>query len=319
MSPSIVLHRVLKSYNTEDTQCVDFVSDHEARLGAATDGVIRDTDRTTTTSHRRRVCAMVQCRLVIMVTFVMLCALFAIPFPDHSRLTHDRRTHMRFHSGSLIACAATISLLSGCATTGALRRATDQQNAALAAQATAQQTALATERAERAASDSALRQEVGAVRGDVAALRTELQALKTDFGAKIASLEDGLHFAMPVNFDFNASTIRDADTPVLARFAHIVQQYYPQSKVTIEGFADPAGSARYNLALSGKRAKTVRDYLVTQGLVSDQLNAVGYGKTRLVTPKAWGDQPGAEMNRRVVFVIESKGQQAVALAAPDGQ
>jgi len=111
---------------------------------------------------------------------------------------------MRFHSGSLIACATTISLLSGCATTGALRRATEQQNAALAAQATAQQTALATERAERAASDSALRTEVGAVRGDVAALRTELQSLKTDFGAKIASLEDGIHFAMPVNFDFNA-------------------------------------------------------------------------------------------------------------------
>ena len=262
---------------------------------------------------------MVQSDRVIMVTFVMLCALLAIPFLDHSRLTHDRRTTMRFHSGSLIACATTISLLSGCATTGALRRATEQQNAALAAQATAQQTALATERAERAASDSALRTEVGAVRGDVAALRTELQSLKTDFGAKIASLEDGIHFAMPVNFDFNASTVRDADTPVLARFAHIVQQYYPQSKVTIEGFADPAGSARYNLGLSAKRATTVRDYLVTQGLTADQLNAVGYGKTRLVTPKAWGDQPGAEMNRRVVFVIESKGQAAVALAAPDGQ
>src|SRR6266571_2111076 len=81
---------------------------------------------------------------------------------------------------------------------------------------------------------SALRQEVGAVRGDVTALRTELQSLRTDFGAKIASMEDGLHFAMPVNFDFNAATIRDSDTPVLARFAHIVQQYYPQSKVTVE-------------------------------------------------------------------------------------
>jgi peptidoglycan-associated lipoprotein len=222
---------------------------------------------------------------------------------------------MRFHSGSLIACAATISLLSGCATTGALRRATEQENAAIAAQ----QTALATERAERSASDSALRQEVGAVRGDVTALRTELQSLRTEFGAKIASMEDGLHFAMPVNFDYNAATIRDADTPVLARFAHIVQQYYPQSKVTVEGFADPKGSARYNLGLSAKRATTVRDYLVTQGLTADQLNAIGYGKTRLVTPKAWGDQPGADMNRRVVFVIESKGQAAVALAAPEGQ
>jgi hypothetical protein len=88
MSPSIVLHRVLKSYNTEDTQCFDFVSDTGARLAAATAGVMRGTGRTTTTSHRRSSCAMVQFRLVIMVTFVMMCALLALllsrPLSAHS-------------------------------------------------------------------------------------------------------------------------------------------------------------------------------------------------------------------------------------------
>jgi outer membrane protein OmpA-like peptidoglycan-associated protein len=96
-----------------------------------------------------------------------------------------------------------------------------------------------------------------------------------------------------------------------------VQQYYPQSKVTIEGFADPAGSNRYNLNLSQRRAKSVRDYLVAQGLTTDQLSTVGYGESRLVTPRAWGDQPGAEMNRRVVFVIETASQKSVALAQPE--
>jgi outer membrane protein OmpA-like peptidoglycan-associated protein len=38
---------------------------------------------------------------------------------------------------------------------------------------------------------------------------------------------------------------------------------------------------------------------------------VGYGKTRLVVPGAWGDEPGAEQNRRVVFVIETKGEPAM--------
>lgn len=220
---------------------------------------------------------------------------------------------MRFHSGSLIAAAATVTLLSGCATTGALRRAKEEQAAALAAQ----QSALTAERAERTASDSALRQDLGAVRGDVQQLRTDLQSMKTEFGAKIASLEDGLHFAMPVNFAFNDATVRSADTPVLARFAHVVQQYYPQSKVTIEGFADPAGSNRYNLNLSQRRARAVRDYLVAQGLTTDQLSTVGYGETRLVTPRAWGDKPGAELNRRVVFVIETASQKSVALAQPE--
>lgn len=222
---------------------------------------------------------------------------------------------MRLHSGSMLASIATVALLSGCATTGALRRATEQTNASLAQQ----KTALDNERAERVASDSSLRQDLGMVRGDVQALRTELQQMKTDLGAKITAMEDGLKFDMPVNFAFNDATVRQEDYVTLNRFAHVVQKYYPQSKVTIEGFADPAGTTRYNAALSKRRANAVRDYLGSQGLTTNQLETIGYGETRLVTPRAWGNQPGAELNRRVVFVIETAGQQSVALAQPQEQ
>jgi peptidoglycan-associated lipoprotein len=214
----------------------------------------------------------------------------------------------------MVLSAAAVALVSGCATTGALRKSTEQQQAALAAQQTAQQAALASEKAERMATDSALRQDLGLVRGDITALRTELQAMRTDFGAKIAAVEAGLQFALPVNFAFNADQVRDEDHTALNRFAQVVQKYYPGSKVTIEGFADPAGSARYNLDLSRRRADAVKAYLASQGLTGNELATVGYGKTRLVTPGAWGDKPGADLNRRVVFVIESKGQRAVSLA-----
>ncbi len=225
---------------------------------------------------------------------------------------------MRLHTGSMLAWAGSIALLSGCATTGALKRA-QQANAEALAQSNAQQkAALDAEAAQRASSDSALRQQLGLVQGDVQQLKTDLQAMKTDFNAKITAMQDGLHFDMPVNFSFNDATVRQEDYPSLTRFAHIVQQYYPQSKVTIEGFADPAGSARYNLTLSERRAKAVQDYLASQGLSTGQTETVGYGKTRLVVPKAWGDQPGAELNRRAVFVIETKGQSSVALANPTG-
>jgi peptidoglycan-associated lipoprotein len=226
---------------------------------------------------------------------------------------------MRFHTGSIVTSAVALTLVSGCATSGALRRATAQQQAALAEQQTQQQSAMAAERTERAASDSSLRQDLGMVRGDVQSLRTELQTLRTDFGAKITAMQDGLQFAMPVNFAFNAASVDDADHASLDRFAHIVQQYYTGAKVTVEGFADPKGSARYNLDLSKRRASAVRDYLVTQGVGADQITPVGLGKTRLVVPGAWGDKPGAEQNRRVVFVIETKGQKSVALAEPTAQ
>jgi outer membrane protein OmpA-like peptidoglycan-associated protein len=225
---------------------------------------------------------------------------------------------MRVFSGSMVLSAAAVALVSGCATTGALRKATEQQQAALAAQQTAQQAALTSavsaEKAERAASDSALRQDLGLVRGDITALRTELQTMKTDFGAKIAAVEQGMQFALPVNFAFNADQVRDEDHAALDRFSQIVTKYYPGSKVTIEGFADPKGSTRYNLDLSRRRAEAVKAYLGSKGLTGNEISTIGYGKTRLVTPGAWGDKPGADLNRRVVFVIESKGQRAVSLA-----
>ena len=218
---------------------------------------------------------------------------------------------MRFHSGSIAKCCASTAaflMLSGCATTGALRRATAAQQSALAQQ----QNALAAERANRIASDSALRQELGLVRGDVESLRKDLESMRTDFGAKITAMQDGLKFDMPVNFAYDNATVNKQDHATLDRFAHVVQQYYPGTKVTVEGFADPAGTVSYNLALSKRRADAVRQYLVSQGLSSDQLNTVGYGKTRLVVPGAWGDRPGAEQNRRVVFVIETRPAGVVA-------
>src|SRR6185436_9531004 len=103
---------------------------------------------------------------------------------------------MRFFRGSLLIVATGV-LSSGClATQGSVRRVREENAAAIAQQ----QAALNTERSERAASDSALAQQLGMIRGDVQALRSELQTMKTEFGAKISMLEDGLHFVMPVNF-----------------------------------------------------------------------------------------------------------------------
>jgi len=226
---------------------------------------------------------------------------------------------MRFHGGSTIAVAAAATLLGGCATSGALKRATEQQQTALAAQRTELTTQLVAERSERTATDSSIRAELGMVRGDVQGLRTELQALRTDFNAKIAMVQDGMKFALPVTFAYDASTIRDEDNAVLDRFSNVVQKYYPGSKVTIEGFADPAGSTSYNMALSTRRATSVRDYLMAHGLTGSELMPIGYGKTRLVVPGASKDKPGADQNRRVVFVIETKGQSQVALSGPDSQ
>ena len=175
----------------------------------------------------------------------------------------------------------------GCATRGQLRRGLAEQTAALDA-----------ERSERLTGDQRLAADLGQ-------LRTDLDGLKREFGTRITMLEDGMHFAVPVHFAFNKADVNPEADPVLTRFSQVVSKYYPGAKITVEGFADPAGTAEYNRRLSQQRADAVRRYLVQKGLPPQQLAIVGYGEDRQVVPGASGASEGAELNRRVVFVVET--------------
>jgi len=77
-----------------------------------------------------------------------------------------------------------------------------------------------------------------------------------------------------------------------------VKERPPMPGIEYFGFADPAGSTRYNLDLSRRRADAVKGYLVSQGLTDQLVKTVGYGKTRLVVPGAARDQAGAEFEPR---------------------
>jgi len=202
----------------------------------------------------------------------------------------------------LVAVAALLGVtaVAGCVTPKQLRRSMAEQR-----------TALESERRERMVADSQYAAELGAVSRDVATLRSDLQSLRSEYGAKIAAMENGVKVTFPVNFAFDDATVRSEDQPAVERFAEIAQKHFTGAVITIEGFADPAGTQAYNLALSRRRAEAVRAMLVDRGLGAAQVRTVGYGKTRLVVPGAWGDEPGAEQNRRVVFVIETKGEPAM--------
>ena len=196
--------------------------------------------------------------------------------------------------------------LSACATKGFVRRGLDDQRVAMTS-------SINMEHSARVAGDSALRTDVNGLQAELAALRSDLTALRTDFGARISAAEGQVTFVMPVHFDFDDATVRDVDRAALDRFATVAMKHYPNATITVEGFADPAGSIQYNLNLSRERAETVRAVLVAKGLDSELLKTVGYGKTRLVKPNAQGNAPGAELNRRVTFVVEAPAEATVAV------
>ncbi len=71
--------------------------------------------------------------------------------------------------------------------------------------------------------------------------------------------------------------------------------------MVVEGYTDSVGSDANNLTLSKNRAESVRTYLVSKGVPSDKISAIGKGKAN---PVASNDTPdGRANNRRVEIVI----------------
>jgi peptidoglycan-associated lipoprotein len=226
---------------------------------------------------------------------------------------------------SIAVCALVLPVVAACATKGFVRER-------LAAERTSIDSAAAAEQQARMSGDAALRtdltgttrdvaqlsQDVAQMKTQMAQLRQDLTAMKNDYDMRISAMEDGLHFVMPVTFGFDKTSPADSATPALDRFASVAKKYYPTSLITVEGFADPAGSASYNLKLSKKRADAVASYLTEQGVPSENIRTVGYGETRLVVPGAFKNRPGADQNRRVTFVIETSNAAEVITALESG-
>ncbi|PLX20221.1 MAG: hypothetical protein C0599_09465 [Salinivirgaceae bacterium] len=76
------------------------------------------------------------------------------------------------------------------------------------------------------------------------------------------------------------------------------------SKIEISGHTDNVGNPSYNQKLSEGRAKSVVDYLVSQGVSADVLTYVGYGQDRPVDTNK--TEAGRANNRRVEFFLVKK-------------
>lgn len=97
---------------------------------------------------------------------------------------------------------------------------------------------------------------------------------------------------------------------MLDQIAEVLRNHPEISRVQIQGHTDNTGEPAYNLGLSEQRAEAVRSYLVQQGVAEGRLEAKGFGQTQ---PIASNDTPaGREQNRRVEFIILSRGEAPTA-------
>jgi outer membrane protein OmpA-like peptidoglycan-associated protein len=106
-----------------------------------------------------------------------------------------------------------------------------------------------------------------------------------------------------VFYEFDSWKITPESFPELNKLAKLLTDN-KSLKVEIGGFTDAIGTNVYNLELSEKRAKSVRDYLVTSGINSARLTYKGFGSSSPLGDNITGD--GRKLNRRTEIKITGK-------------
>jgi outer membrane protein OmpA-like peptidoglycan-associated protein len=99
-------------------------------------------------------------------------------------------------------------------------------------------------------------------------------------------------------FDFDSATLRP-ETAQLVREIAVMLQQNPNWTILIAGHTDSIGGAEYNLRLSERRAASVKQALISNGVAANRLQSVGHGMSK---PKADNSTlAGRAINRRVEF------------------
>ncbi len=77
----------------------------------------------------------------------------------------------------------------------------------------------------------------------------------------------------------------------------------PGYAIIVEGHADEQGTREYNLALGARRASSVQDFLISQGVAPSRMRTVSYGKERPIAVCA--EESCFAQNRRAVTVLSA--------------
>lgn len=134
-----------------------------------------------------------------------------------------------------------------------------------------------------------------------AQLREEL----TGSGVQVRRTDEGqIDLIMPGNITFatDSAEVNSEFIDTLTSVAKVVQEF-ENTLVTIDGHTDSTGSDSYNQLLSERRAASVAEVLLAEGVAFERIAAKGYGESQPVADNSTAG--GRADNRRVEISLEA--------------
>ncbi|WP_299312486.1 OmpA family protein [uncultured Aquimarina sp.] len=109
-----------------------------------------------------------------------------------------------------------------------------------------------------------------------------------------------------IYFNLDKSFIRNDAAIELNKIVLLMTQY-PKMVIKVESHTDARSPDNYNLSLSDRRAKSTKEYLVSQGISVERIeSAIGYGEAQLInrcTNDVTCSEAEHQLNRRSEFII----------------
>ena len=115
-----------------------------------------------------------------------------------------------------------------------------------------------------------------------------------------APVSDKVVFNADTFFNFDKYDLKPEGRQLLDQVAQQVKSINLETVIAV-GYTDSIGSVDYNLGLSERRADSVKNYLVAQGVPADRIYTEGKGKADPIASNATAE--GRAKNRRVELEI----------------
>jgi len=114
-----------------------------------------------------------------------------------------------------------------------------------------------------------------------------------------------VHFESDVLFAVDSATLNSQSRSALNEAAAVMVDF-PKTAIISQGHTDSTGSEEHNQELSMRRARSVTNYLIGQGLDSERIVSMGYGEAHPIASNDTAN--GRSLNRRVDLLLKAKAR-----------